>query len=386
MTSTLQQLFGVSSELKNYHLRIFVDESAGKYFDILDEHQIDMEILYERNSPKIKGYLSIKDFIDFNSQIDFTKVKLEVYMEDVFDNHYTRRFNILNSKENNDNLSVKTMTFNIQDDISFKLQNIFISKAFSSSKVSAFKEFVSEYKIDELLKNCNLKETYEDDGDNIPFTIYRNTNVLDFFNAEFDRLGYNFFQDRFGINIIKRENLLPSKLEIESDIFVDQDSNQLYKNRIFDIESVLVDREKMNEVGKTKVLYYDYKTKKVNEYKDENYHSETTLNTNTSDVRDTIGTRVVYQNRKDEAGYKSQIQENLLKMSQYKIVVNGYIYRNINKIIELKLAGNKAYTDGVVNGNTAPSGKYLVAGVIDKMMGGKLVQKLNLYRSDLQKN
>ena len=72
-------------------------------------------------------------------------------------------------------------------------------------------------------------------------------------------------------------------------------------------------------------------------------------------------------------------------MSTSKIVVNGYVKNDINKIVELEILGDKGNNKSHLTGNVVSSGKYIVLSVIDKIIGDKMLQMLEVGRSDTGK-
>ena len=93
----------------------------------------------------------------------------------------------------------------------------------------------------------------------------------------------------------------------------------------------------------------------------------------------------VFQNRSDNSQQKNDIRERYLRASTSKLVVNGYVNNDINKIIEMELLGNKNSTVTQTEGNIVSSGKYIVLSVIDKIIGDKMIQMLEVGRSDIGK-
>lgn len=391
MIKDLAQIFHNGADLKLFKVRIYIDEETAKklnlkenYIEIINEWVLDHEVLYKRNDVKIIGYISIRDTIDLTAKIDLNKAKIQIYMIDIYENHCSRMFNITNFKEEAD--TTKLINIKLQDDISYILENTYLSKSFNGkSRVSAIKEYFNELKITNLITSRKLKMELEDDGDTSAFTIGRDDNALNVFQKLLKNVGFIMYQDREGLKIKKRDNLLPGKLETEKDIYKDAEFNNYYKNKIFDSEVILMDKEKANQIGKQKSLYFDYKTKSMKEYSDKEYLGQTSINKDGRDFRDTVGTKIHYQNKVDESGYKADVQEELLKMSQMIISVVGLIDRNINKVIQIEMLGNKSYVDGYMEGNVPTSGKYLVFSIIDKYLNGKYIQLLRLYRSDNQK-
>ena len=75
----------------------------------------------------------------------------------------------------------------------------------------------------------------------------------------------------------------------------------------------------------------------------------------------------------------------LLKLSTSKIVVNGYIENDINKVVELEILGDKGNTKSHLAGDIVSSGKYIILSSTDKIIGDKMMQLLEVGRSDTGK-
>lgn len=385
------QIFHRGSELKLFQARVLISEEEknklklkNNYIDIIPEWVLDYEVIYARNNPKLIGYIIIRDTLDLTAYTDLNKAKIEIFFTDVFDKHSHKIFNITNFKEEAG--SSKTLSIQLQDSASYILENTFISKYFTGkTKVQALSQFMDELGVSDILKQQKSKVDLEADSNTTPFTIGRTENLLMAFQRLFKTIGFIMYQDREGFKVKKKSSLLPSKLEVEKAVFKDGEQNNLYKNKIFDSEVILLDKEQANKIGVEKSYGFDHKTKTMVEYNNKNYLSEVRTNKDDRDFRDTTGTKVSYRNAVEEDGYKSDVQEEMLKMSQMIISVVGLVERDINKVIEVVLQGNKSYADGEINGNVPTSGKYLVYSIIDKYFSGKYIQQLRLCRSDNQK-
>ena len=110
-----------------------------------------------------------------------------------------------------------------------------------------------------------------------------------------------------------------------------------------------------------------------------------TMNKSNEDFQETIGFKAKFQNRMDDLQQKNDIRERFLSASKSKMVVNGYIHNDINNIVEVELLGSKGNIVSQTEGNILSSGKYLILSVIDKIIGDKMLQMLELGRSDTGK-
>ena len=65
------------------------------------------------------------------------------------------------------------------------------------------------------------------------------------------------------------------------------------------------------------------------------------------------------------------------------MVVNGYVENDINKIDEIELLGHKGSNTTIGEGNVVSSGRYVILSVTDKIIGDKMLQLIEIGRSDL---
>ena len=109
------------------------------------------------------------------------------------------------------------------------------------------------------------------------------------------------------------------------------------------------------------------------------------MNKGNEDIQETVGYKAKFQNRYDDAQQKTDILEQFLKLSTSKIVVNGYIENDINKVVELEILGDKGNTKSHLAGDIVSSGKYIILSSTDKIIGDKMMQLLEVGRSDTGK-
>lgn len=359
-------------------------DSSGSVYKLNNEEFISFESFYKRHSITIQGEIVIAEKADLSSVVDLKTSVLKIYIVDLYDKFLFRTFKIINAQESYNNRKQKVFLLKLRDEISYFLDNLYISKSFTGSRVQAFNEIMSTYKLNDLLTATKLKYQFEDDGITGNLVLNKNLSVLDFFEKEFKRIGFSMYQNKLGLHIKNKDNLLPSKLEVIPDIFSQIATNQLYKNRIYELSTIPAQKEELDKTPKQQSYYYDIKNKQMISINDniDTIAGDIALNKVSSDIQETVGFKAKFQNRMDALEQKNDIRERFLHLSKSKIIVNGYINNDINKIIEMEFLGNKASSITQIEGNVVSSGKYIILSVIDKIIGDKMLQLLEVGRSD----
>jgi hypothetical protein len=375
----------ISSILK--FVDIHLQDSSGKVYKLNSEEMMAFECFYKRHSPSIYGELVVVEKADIAGVIDFKTCTVKVYFVDLFDEFIYREFKIINIQESYNNRNMKVYNFKLRDTISYFLDNLYISKSFTVSRSAALKSIVSTYNLEPLLTGTKLKFEAEDDRITGNLVLNKNLSVLDFFEKEFNRIGYAFYQDKKGLYIKNKDNLLPNTLPTINGVFSQIATNQVYKNKIYELINTPAQKEELDKTPKQQSYYYDIKTKQMISINDNisTLQSDLTMNKNTFDMQETVGFKAKFQNRSDNAQQKNDIREQYLRASVSKLVVNGYVNNDINKIIDVELLGNKGSTLTQTEGNIVSSGKYVILSVIDKIIGDKMLQMLEVGRSDIGK-
>ncbi len=372
----------VSSILKFVDIQLL--DTSGKIYKLNAEEMISFENFYKRHDVSVFGELVLVEKSDIGSTIDFKTCTVKVYYVDLFNDYFYREFKIINIQESYNNRNIKVYNLKIRDTFSYFLSNLYISKSFTGSRVAALKEIVSTYNLEPLLTGTKLKFETEDDGIIGGLVLNKNLSILDFFQKEFKRIGYAFYQDKKGLYIKNKDNLLPGAVAEISDTFSQIATNQLYKNKIYEFINIPAQKEELDKTPKQKSYYYDIKTKTMKSIDDniDTLKSSISMNKNSFDMQETVGFKAKFQNRSDNSEQKHDIIEQHLRASTSKLVVNGYVKNDINKVIEIELLGNKISANTQTQGNVGSSGKYIILSIIDKIIGDKMLQLIEVGRSD----
>ena len=372
----------ISSILKFVQIKIL--DADKKEYEVMNEEMLSFECCYKRHQCSIFGELVVADKGDISNIINLKTATVQVYFVDNFDEYVYRTFKIININESYNNKNSKIYNFKLRDEVSYFLNNLYISKSFTGSRCSAMKEIISEYSLESLLTNTKLIFETEDDGITGNLVLSKNVSVLEYFEKEFDRIGYSFFQTKKGLYIKNKDNLLPNTLPLIDGVFSQIATNQLYKNKIYEFKNIPAQKEELDKTPKQQSYYYDIAQKKMIPINDniDTLQGDLTMNKNSTDFQETVGKKAKFQNRMDNSQQKNDIRERFLQASKSRIVVNGYVNNDINKIIEMELLGNKGNTSTQTEGNVVSSGKYIILSVIDKIIGDKMLQLIEVGRSD----
>lgn len=374
---------GISCILKHIEVNVI---SNSKTYKISTDRIGTYEMKYQRNSPILFGFLIFSDIKDLISNIDIKNAKVEIYFNDIFNKTFYRFFNVLDVVESYDKMKNKSFMFYLVDEISYALSNLYISKSFNVSRVSALKTILSENNISSLISNSKLVQFFEDDNNSESFVIPNGTSVLDFFIKEFSRLGYSFYQTRNSFCVRNFDNIIPTKLDKISSVFT-YNSKQTYKNLIYEFKNTPMSGSAVLDSPNIKTYYFDMETKQMVSHNEtfNDVKSQTSLNSNPVAYQKTAGNAVAFQNRSDSASHINNLREQSLQTFKIDIIINGYMNNDINKIFNIELPGHKVNSKGAFEGNKATNGNYVSLIVIDKLIGDKLLQKVTLGRSDVEK-
>ena len=366
------------------YIDIEFQDKNNKTYKLIPEELMTFECRMQRHNPSIYGNITIADKADIANLVDLKTASVKIYYIDNYDEMFYRTFKIINISESYNNRKQKILDFKLRDDVSYFLDNLYISKSFNTSRASAISDIISEYKLTDLLTSTKLVFEKEDDGITGNLVLNKNLSVLDFFEKEFNRIGFSFFQNKKGLYIKNKDNLLPDKLPLINGIFSQIATNQLYKNKIYEFSNIPAQKEELDKTPKQKSYYYDIAQKKMIPITDniDTLQSGITMNKNNEDIQETVGYKAKFQNRMDNSQQKNDIRERFLHLAKSKLVVNGYVNNDINKIIEMELLGNKGSASAQTEGNVVSSGKYVILSIIDKIIGDKMIQLIEVGRSD----
>lgn len=369
--------FNITSKLFNHSVQIGT-------IDLPLDSVVSVEVYFRNDTPKVLCTLIINDIFDMSSYTTWRDQVVTIYYEDIFNNSTKKEYVVLHVEEEYNNIKEKVITLELQDTFSFALEHTFTSKGFITNPILALRSYIDDY----------LKLTYVSDttseldftawaGADYSFTVPNNINILDWFLSEFTRHGYTFYQTKTKICVKSLKDLLPSTLPLNDDThFTNETNNQLYKNFIHEVKTVLNNRSAI--LPKTKTLFYD-QNKKIMETYEINDAEQYTLNDDVFNLQQNFGFKNEVQQHLNFDNHEIKLKNSFLKQSMLHIFVPGFIKNDINQIYDIKLSGNKGITKSQVSGNIVIGGKYISCSCADKLFGDSLIQKIVLCRADLTK-
>jgi len=363
-----KQIFTAANKLKDYSITIGGTE-------LVKEVLISTEIAYNNQSPKVLGKIVIDDLYDLNHQIEWDASTVEVKYMDLFDTEVKKEFVILHISEIYDDKNDKSFVIELQDTFSYKLEHSYLCKSFTGNIITAIEDYISELDLGDYSTDFSAF-----DGTDEGFVIPQHINNLEAFLIELNKHGFTFYQTKTDVVIKSIDDLAPGELPDNGDEYLNETDNKLYMNRIVEMHNTF--NKRLNVPPKTKAVAYDVLTK-ILEEDESNEISAWTLNSDTTDPQDTTGTRTRYQIHLDFAQNTREMKDQFISRSEIEIITNGYGDNDLNEIYELKLKGNKSTTETQTQGNKLITGKYISAGVVDKIIADTLIQKITLVRCDL---
>jgi len=384
---SLDKILNESSILT--HLVISID---GKEF--IPEDVISMEIRNELDSFALSGSIQIKDTYDlFNAKVVQPNGNnlITLSISDFFEQKSIRTFRIIDTKTDKVNGRFKLINFDFVDELSFQLNNTYLSKSFNDTPIAAFQQYLTHLGIDQLLTKDKLVTDIVDTSTKQMFVVPQNISILEFFESKFKQDNIRIWQDRNGLNV-KELSLVQQPLNIPTTanpvLYTNNITNNLYKYKIHEYS------EYRNRTVLTNSNYplsrtYRYVTDKLILSKTLNLVDEiSNLKLNTEDMsaiqlnsiprfdtQSTIGTKI----------QQFELFDTFMHNNSISCVVSGDIKTsNVGNIANTEFLGNILYSDDNVDTNSC--GQYLIWGVTDRLVGDKLMQKLDLVRLDGRKS
>lgn len=380
---SIEKLLGDSTVLRNYSIEI-------DNFELIEDDIITLEIKQDFFNFGISGSLKIKDSFDVfnNGNIKFIKEnKIKISFEDFLREKSSRYYYITKIRVIQHEDRYKILDISFIDEFTYILKNTYISKSFNKSTVSAFSDYLTHLGITDSLRGKNISLNINDTSDSKTFVAPQDRNILDFFLYELKRDNIRIWQDYNSINI---SEVIPAQMSLKQ---ID-DADVLYSNRTLNNDYIfkIHEYEELNNqnyeslLTKPAELIYRYDTEKTIIKNTQNLvdiFSE--LKLNSLDVSSMQGN---YKKIDTQATFgtdkqKHELFDSYMSNNQLSIVVPGsFKYNNIGFIVNVELKGNPLFADTEHEQDVYSSGKYFVAKVLDRIIGGRLIQKMTLIRLD----
>lgn len=366
-----QRIISAANKLQTYRVNV-------GHIELVPQMIKSFDVTYMNDSIAVTAMLVVDDLVDLNMNVIWRDTPVELFYMDIFDLSVEKTFTVVNVTEAYDDKKNKTLIIMLQDEFSFKLANSYLCKSYNSNVVSIFKEFVDHLELDIGEGELDNLE------DNTEIVVPKTMSNLDFFNREFASNGMVAYQNKKGIFVKHLSNLVPSKLPVQPDDYLNETNNQLYQNRIISLRGSINTRENILPI--TESIAYNIE-KKAFDLFDDNKNESYVLADDVFNLQETqfTGMRAVIQHHLNFDDHTLQLKNSFEKQSELEMVVNGYEKNDINQVYELLLMGNKGSADTQAKGNMTLNGKYVCHKLVDKLIGDTLLQKVFLRRSDLTK-
>ena len=371
------KLFGVIGKLKTYGVKI-------GDLDLIKESIVTAEINFRNDVPVILGRLIITDIIDMNNQVVWRNTPVKIHYIDIYDKILDLEFYITNIIEGYTEDFKKTYIIDLQDKFSHVLSCSYLSKSFNTDIITALNSYITE------LKLTSFKTDFESISETLKFTVPKNINNLTFFMTELFKRGYSFYRTRDNIVIKHMSKLVPSKLiqnNADKMPYMTNSSNQFYKNKINAVTVQFNKRDSTPPI--TKSIAYNHETKNM-DYSDDNDNSPYYLGNDIINLQTTLagsfkGILEITQPHLNFDMHKLLMKFSFMRGTEIEIVIPGFNSNEINQIYKIEISGNKGSSESQTSGNMIMSGKYVANTIMDKLIGDTLIQKIHLYRTDMNK-
>ena len=357
-------------------LSIFIDEEEIFKEDIVT-YQIDF-----KGTLEITSKITIKDTFDLtNNSLIYHGSTIRIYAKDQFDDVFDMYFIITNVQKELYNNKYYTLTFEMKDEISYSLENTYLSKGFKDVKLA---DILKEY-LDFLSLDYELEF---DESEELSVVVPSDRNFIDSFNYLCKINNFKFYQTSSKLMLKSKDNLLPSNLEKIVDVFTNRTKNKYYMYYIGDISAKINNYRSFTDVPDTNFIYYNSDTKEVvsNLVKTDDYLAEVSLSDfDMSEQIKTNGTKIKTLNFYNEDYIKHMYCDSLINNNTIEIVVPGrYSEIDLFKKITLVLSGSIFTEESILDGEKFLSGDYVITEMYDRIVADKFFKKLVLKRLDFK--
>ena len=374
-----------SSLLKN--LTVSIDEN-----DILIEDVLSAEIFWT-NSLKVSGSIIVNDNVDWGNLLPLNGTnKLVFYAADVYDEYYFKTFIITKVTEVKYKGKFKSFEFEFLDVLSYAMMNTYISKSYTDATISdILEDFWTENSWDDLL-DIECVKTFDATTEVKDFKVVpQDRSFYDYIMYELKREGYLLYQTRKEVLLKNKDDLLPAKLETLEFDYTELHPRAEYGFKIHETKNIYNDVYTSNSKAPIiESFYYDFDTKSCPVYVvglGDVYDDIKINDLDVQELQTTNGIRYGTQGYSLGNSLTNFVRDTYMKNNILEIVVPGNnkfnkIFQNCNII----LSGNIAHVIGVSQGDIHSSGIFTCVKITDRIISGKMIQKLELIKVDFQEN
>lgn len=358
---------------KTPSLLVDYDVRVGK-ISLPKETITSIELVYSNTSVKVMAELIFVDLMDMNAILDWDKSNIYITYTDLENKMFFKEFRVIGIYEETNNLGRKSYVISLQDIFSYKLGNCFLSKGYDKPLTEALSDIIGILKIDNL---DNLEYKFSEIPNfpqNFSFVLSKNISALDYFTRELYRWGCTFYQDKTTVYIKNIEDLNYTKFNRAGN-FTNQTINELSWNRIYDFRIIHNNIEQKKEL--TRTSYYDELTQKI-VYK--NINVENLTDNPISALPDSVGKRDIIRSSSTDAEAILTRHRRDMDSTIIELYVPGFMKNELNMIYDLDLKGNQGSRETQDLGDGLISGDYVSKLIGEKIIAGKLFQKIIVHR------
>ncbi|MCI4441931.1 MAG: hypothetical protein JHC39_00350, partial [Lentimicrobium sp.] len=378
-----QSLFDTASSLKKVEVKI--DGNT-----IPNEDFVEIELHWEHDSFEVQGIMILKDNTDLNSFfVNWDRKIVNVFVTDLLGENFSRDFYIVKlSEAKGEKANDKMLEISLVDKLSFELKNTYYSKSYSGQTLSQIIDDIwSTFKFDDLYDKkyvqkqfSQTKEVY--DGIVVP----QDRSLYDFFAYQLDQEGYVWFQQKDAICIKSVREVLPAALQADkSKDFTEDVENPNYGFKILEFSGNYMNfYESLKLPASTNYFYnYDEKIMKtIGNNIEDIYDSLKSANIDEKYIQPTKGKRFVVTEKNLNCD-NVLLDTYLHYMENVKLEIFVPGNSKGNRLFEKRNAffkGSSLHQEGHSEGNTKLQGEFLVFSIYDKILGDKMISKINICR------
>jgi len=384
---SIEKIFNHVTILK--HLSIKIDD-----VEINPTEIVTAEIKTSFFDFGVRGSIKIKDSFDLNNNKDqpFNNDNtISISARDFLKNQFYRTFKITKITSGLFGERMKIFDVEFIDEITYKLMNTYISRSFTDTPVNAFKEYLTHIGIDDLIASNRMEYDIVDSSTSHSFVVPQDISALEFFTKFLKQENIRFWQDRnkFYIKEIDISSVPPLLKPDGTDLHY---SNDVLNNEyVFKIHDFNMHNNSSLEINLLKPIEKTFRydgNKEIIDITNNLTEVTPTLalnNIDTTNYQETSGEKYKTQGHFTQGNQDYDVFDILIHNNNLDIVVPGtFLYSNVGTIVNISLKGNHLYSSSQLQGDSLVNGKYFVAEVSDRIVGDKIINKLELCRLDSQ--
>ena len=352
---------------------------------VKEEYIKDFQVNYGK---EVKGYLS---FIDNTGVLELSPLTLgaiQVVLTDSLGSKITRKYIITEVKSVRPGNNSITIDIEFEDPDTFKLKTAYISRSFKNKTMLEIIEdvFNNDLKIEAEFNNKTEGYKYE------YFVTPANMNFYEFLIKQEEISDFKFFTDRGGFVFAPRDAFnFPKLSDLKEEVFNFMQEKPYW--RILEYKGIISNVKDIRSCVDGLVSNPDVEDLKYDPLKItlKDIYEEQKLNGSTGLKDQAIPDIIKFKGKKQGnhifatpiKGYDKDLRDVISNTQEISIVVQGVLSVRMYGKILLNLPRVTFFGDK--NPASVFSGKFVVVGVVDKILSGKYFQVLKLKSSDWSK-